>query len=547
MDIQYLHLAGFKRHPDGTDINLLQADSNILECKGEELHYYFNVILGIIFGLGELEKQEYRDTSGSNIFTGLIRLQLDDRLLIIERDFETDILACMLDFQGSSKVVFHDRDFVDNGPDRSYLRFLRDYLAFTDKTLLSQLTFLLIDISEPTLDEVLNTFYDISSPKIQLGLLKAAAREYSELLESRDNNIKSQIRNDLFRFEKRKQLIKSSLKLEKQIKQLERVAGLWKMLYQRVLDKQNESLQLKEILNQRFPLLKDFDGDKLRKDVIVWKELISQKTEYDKKHSAVLSDIDRIEKMLNGELILYRSIPGTFESDIEHFREHSEKLKKNNATLKEIRERTMELERKFARRRSQMIYLGTILPLVTGLVSYLVLHLSLWLSAGGVLIAGLIILVIFASLSTRFRSDLWIQNFEESKLKNENAEIEQWLQHLRSKSILVEDFENKDIHKERHRRARELNRRLENLRAERASFAETWSNNDGFKKIQEFNGVYGKIIDLNRPDLEEYLENFAELKQLLHTYDRYDSRLLRKIRRYGRAFQLLNQNMNKIQ
>lgn len=538
MEIQYIHLAGFKRDPVETDIYLSSKHRDILERQGNDLHYYLNVILGIIFGFDEIEKQEYRDSEGSNIFTGLIRLRCNDQTLIIERDFETDILACMLDFRGSSKVVFHDRDFVDNGPERSYLSFLRTYFLFEDKNIVRQLIFLLIDISDPTLEEVLKNFYMLCSPKIQLQSFKQSFKEYNDLLELKTEPATTGINKDLLRFENRKQKIRSSLKIEKQLQELNETNKKWEILHSRILEKQNELLQLQEILKQKFPLLKDHDGTKLRKDILIWKELIAQKADYDKKFNTLQSKIDKIEKILNSELLLYRSIPTNFENNIEQYHQQSQKLKTNLSTLEKIKERIESIERTFKKRRKIIFYLAVLLPILSGIVAYFMFHLSIPVSVFILLGVTIALAAFYASLLTRYKSNLWIQNFEESRIMNENTAIEQWLNHLRSKSILIEDYANKNIHIKRYHRARELNRRLENLRAEQASFAESWKSHDGFKKVREFNKIYGKIIDLNREDLNQYLENFEELKQLISTYQHYDNHLSKKINRYRKAFQL---------
>jgi len=546
MEIQFLHLAGFKHHPQATDVHLSSDDSIILNSAGDELHYYFQVILGIIFGLDEIEKQEYRDINNVQIYTGLIHIKLDDRILVIERDFETDILACMLLVEGTSQVIFHDRDFIDNGKQRSYIKFLRRYLTITDKNLISALCNDITQTADPDLQTMLSYFYALSAPKIQIQNYKEAIGEYTNLLQSKPSKKSKDIGKQIVYFENQKQKIRCTVKAEKQLEQIKKTMEVWSQVQSLVTEKRNEYQQLNEILNQKFPLLRRFEGEQLRKEVIIWKELIQQKSEYDNTFSKIQSRIDAIEKNLNKDLLAYRSLPATFESDIQQFEEKSVQRKKNQATLNEIKSNADSLEKKFQKRKKSNRIISAVLPVILGFIAFFIVQLSPLLSVAVTLVsAGLMIGWAFYE-ATKLKSELWILSFEQSKLKDENNTLDQWMQQMRSKALLVEDYEKKDIHIRHHRNYRELKRQLDNLKAERESFSESWKHHDGFEKINEFNQKYGKLIDLKRADLNKYLENFAELKQLMQKYSIYNEPFKKRIGHYQRIFKAYKSKlMNK--
>lgn len=547
MEITYLNLAGFKYHSEATDLYLSGEDSIILKSAGDELHYYFNVILGIIFGLDELEKQEFRDHEKAHIFTGLIRIGLGDRILVIERDFETDILACMLEYDKSSSVVYHDRDFIENGKERPYLAFLYRFFPFTDKALVSRLSYTRLETTDPSLEDLLSAFYVICSPKMHISYYKSELNEYRHLVNTPVKKESEEIGEQLLYFENQKQKIRSTLKIEKQLEQLNHIRTDWENVISRVEEKRNEVQQLFEILNQKFPLLKDFDGDQLRKDVIVWRELRQQKAEYDKKFNAIQSQIDQIADTLQNELLVYNSVPATFESDMSLFEQTTEKLKANNAQIQALREKADEIAKDSTRHLSRIRIAGAILPPLVGLTAFFIPGHSWTISLIEAMVTLGAIGGLYGYFSTRAKSELWIQNFELSRLRNENQKLEQWVQYMRSKSVLFDDFENKKIHLERHKKYRKYKRKLENLRAEQKVFVESWNQHDGFKKIKYLDNRYTGIIDLNRSDLMEYLDTFSELKKLIAKYTMFNEKLLRKLHRYQKAYKLIQGNMIEYQ
>ena len=105
MQITSLNLSGFKYFDLDTQINFKDNNNQLLSnSESEQKYYLFEVILGVLFGLPSEEKINFRDLDGTvHTFTGMLTIEFSDRTMLIERDFETDFVACLLSSQKEVK------------------------------------------------------------------------------------------------------------------------------------------------------------------------------------------------------------------------------------------------------------------------------------------------------------------------------------------------------------------------------------------------------------------------------------------------------------
>ena len=123
MQITSLNISGFKYFDIDTQINFKENRSHLLTGRDSDQKYYiFEAILGVLFGLASEEKINFRDLDGTtHTFTGMLTLDLSDRTMLIERDFETDFVACLLSSKKEVKPFYQGKDIIQNGKTVSLL------------------------------------------------------------------------------------------------------------------------------------------------------------------------------------------------------------------------------------------------------------------------------------------------------------------------------------------------------------------------------------------------------------------------------------------
>ena len=161
MDITSLELSGFKNYDNNTQLNFKDAHNNfIFDTDSNSKTFFFEVILGIIFGFNAKEKKRFRGNPDINkTFTGMLTLSLDERTMIIERDFETDFVACLLSDPKNTRSIFQGKDFVDNGYSRPYLQMLRSVFPVINKELFLEVCYDDAIQANHNFSDLLNTFY----------------------------------------------------------------------------------------------------------------------------------------------------------------------------------------------------------------------------------------------------------------------------------------------------------------------------------------------------------------------------------------------------
>ena len=135
MQISSLNLSGFKYFDLDTQINFKDKNSQLLSNSDSEQKYYlFEVILVVLFGLTSEEKINFRDLDGTvHTFTGMLTIEFADRTMLIERDFETDFVACLISSKKEVKPFYQGKDIILNGAPRPYIKMLNEFFSITEK------------------------------------------------------------------------------------------------------------------------------------------------------------------------------------------------------------------------------------------------------------------------------------------------------------------------------------------------------------------------------------------------------------------------------
>ncbi len=130
MIIRYIELSGFKGIDQTKRIRLenLSHPSSARLSQPDKLFLY-KAIYGILFGFNEWQKEYFRgDPKKNRTFTGFIRAEIDDKEVLIDRDFETDFIAFVLVQNKRFKTIYQGKDHLLNGSHRVYLNSIKAFI-----------------------------------------------------------------------------------------------------------------------------------------------------------------------------------------------------------------------------------------------------------------------------------------------------------------------------------------------------------------------------------------------------------------------------------
>ncbi len=130
MVIRYVELSGFKGIDQTKRIPLENLGKPIPAFVSHENKLFlYKTIHGILFGFNEWQKEIFRgDPEKNRTFTGLLRIGLDDREILIDRDFETNFVAFVIVQNNRFKPIYQGKDFLLNGSHRVYLNSIRSFI-----------------------------------------------------------------------------------------------------------------------------------------------------------------------------------------------------------------------------------------------------------------------------------------------------------------------------------------------------------------------------------------------------------------------------------
>jgi len=170
MQVTSLTLSGFKYFDVNTQINFKEKNNHLLSNKDSDQKYYlFEAILGVLYGLTSEEKINFRDLDSSvQTFTGMLTVEFSNRTMLIERDFETDFVACLISTPKAVRPFYQGKDFILNSTPRPYLKVLEEFLSVIEKDIILELCYD-ADANDPqNLYGLLNTLYILLAPQLKI-------------------------------------------------------------------------------------------------------------------------------------------------------------------------------------------------------------------------------------------------------------------------------------------------------------------------------------------------------------------------------------------
>jgi len=510
MEITSLELSGFRNFEKHTQLELPAISTLFQERPEIKKEFILQAILGIIFGFTQQEKTRYRgDTEINKTFTGVITLRTEDRTLMIERDFETDFIACLLSDTKTTRPVFQGKDYVDNGYSRPYLQMLKSIFLIVDKQLFLDICLPAAKTAGTDFKAVLNSLYILLTPQFKFSAAKYAVNEANSML-----GILSDLEstNPLETLNLQRQSILQTLKiihksdmLENDLKQLEQFI----YLLQR---NGNGKLNQQRLIAEKFPTIKDFNPLSLRADALMWKSLLQVKTQHEEELRAIRFKKNRLKNILDTDLYEYRNLPDTFSRDANRFKELDIHISSRKSHLKKYEQEIADIETKLTEHNRLKKFMLFSIPPLLFVVSWLILG-SFWLFIiPETLLVFLAILAVSGHSNYKWRSKIFRIQEEIHILQKLIRDQQKEKDELLKKYPILKDTQYLDSHLERHRKFRQYKHELRSIEKEEKKIQETLNSELYTSRIEQFQQKYGTRIDISRPDLEQYLDEFVALK-----------------------------------
>jgi len=515
MEIISLELCGFKNYEVKTHFNFKDQHNNLIfDMNGRTNSFFFEAILGTIFGFNSEEKVKFHgDPTLNKTFTSMITLSLDQRTMIIERDFETDYVACLLSDTKTTRSIFQGKDFAENSFSRPYLQMLRSIFPIIDKELFVEICYDLATRDKHNFSDLLDILYSLLTPQFKFSNVKYLISE-GNLNEQ--ECLKAQKDADrLNKIQCLQKAVQHIIKIKKNEDELQSDINKLEVLIEGLKSRYNLSQRSENLIAQDFPTLVPFNSLQLRADVLIWKSLLGVKEKNEEKLRSYALRTEHLENILKHDLYEYTKLPNTFNKDAQRFKERSLQLSYSKNAYKDYETQIEEMKETI--NKGKLFRLGAlfIVPLILFALSYMVLG-PLWIFiVPETIISFFIILVFSGHASHKKRNRIYRYTEETHILEKRIRDTQEEINLLIKKSHLFKEPQYIDSHLQRHKKYQQYQRELRVIKRDEMKLKELMTSDVYEGQIKRYEEKYGSAVDINRRDLEEYLDKYISAKQEL--------------------------------
>ena len=280
-------------------------------------------------------------------------------------------------------------------------------------------------------------------------------------------------------------------------------------LVDRVYNDPLQSHAAVEALKKEFPLIHNHNGSQLREDILQWKSLNEDKQQLEEKLKMVLTRQEQIKRVVQSDFQVYRDIPQTFQKDIENYRNLKKLLASKKRLINDNRQQLHLKEAELKQRRGKRWLLLLLLPAITFSLSYYFLG-PFWLFIiPETLIVTFAVLLYFGHLNENIRAEIFHLG-EETRIKEFQAnDIENEIKAIVQSHPLIKDEAHWDLHIERFKKYMDYYYEYKNLQKSQAKLMDKLQSEPFSRLLPRLEEKYASLIQLNRSDLETYLERFV--------------------------------------
>ena len=512
MEIISLEISGFKKYETKTQFNFKDIHNNLIfDMNGSEKTFFFEAILGTIFGFSSDEKVHFRGNPEINkTFTSLIILVLDQRTMIIERDFETDFVACLLSDTKTTRSIFQGKDIAESGYSRPYLQMLRSVFPIINKELFIEVCYDIANENKGNFSNLLETLYSLLTPQFKFNHIKSLVNEGNHF--ERQCELAQKTKNPLKNFE----CLHAAVSHMIQIKEVENKLSTDIQKIERLIERLKSRYELSTVaenrLDREFPTLKMFNPLQLRADVLLWKSLIDVRDKDEEQLREIALRREHLENILKHDLYEYTQLYPDFSKDVNRFRERADQIRSSKKSYMQYKEQIDNMAQSLeAGKNIWRIALITV-PLIIALISFFILGPKWIFIIPETVIAFLIIWALSGLSSQKTRNRIYHYKEETHILEKRIRYAKQELNTIKKKSHLFENPQYLDSHLSRLKKCMQYQRELKAIEKEEKELLGTLNSGTQAAQIAHYKEQYGKVIDINRRDLESYLNGYLKQK-----------------------------------
>ena len=516
MQITSLNLSGFKYFDVNTQINFKDKQNNLLSNRDSEQKYYiFEVILGVLFGLTSEEKINFRDLDGSTqTFTGMLTVEFSDRTILVERDFETDFVACLLSSHKEVKPFYQGKDFILNGAPRPYLDVLHEFFFTTEKDVILEICYD-ADANDPkTLLELLSTLYMLLSPQVKIAdtaSLVNPEKLDTGLLTPPDTRASAK---EQIKFLKRKRtLLTDLLIIDSRIHEinydLEQLQALIHLIQKKGEKNNSHIIELK----RHYPDIYEENSLELRADILIWKSLKQRKIEKEIELENTKARMKQVNRLVQSDYAAYQKVPETFESDFDRFGKLKSELAEKRKEIYNFKEKLKALENKLRQKQNNKWFMLVLAPVVTFLISLFIFGPFWLLIIPETIIIILAVMLYFGHINETVRAEIFHANEDKRLTEMRIQEIDNEIKHIFYNNPLFKDEEYLIIHLDRFKKFSKYQSELFALKKKQTLLYDELQSEQLTKQLQKYEDKYSDKINIDRYDIEGYLDRFVEMQQ----------------------------------
>ena len=523
MQITSLNLSGFKYFDIDTQINFKDNPNSLLSGSDSDQKYYlFEAILGVLFGLTSEEKINFRDLDGSvQTFTGMLTIEFSNRTMLIERDFETDFVACLLSSNKEVKPFYQGKDIILNGTPRPYIKILSEFFSITEKDTILEICYD-ADANDPkNIFGLLSTFYMLVSPQYKItdsASLIDTDKFDNILLDPLES--KKSTEEQIEYLKKKKSFLTNLLSIDSRMNEINHdLEQLQKLIYLiQNKSKHNDAVLLD--LKRRFPDIYKENALELRVDVLLWKSLKQKKIEKEVELENTNSRIKHVKRLIENDYATYKKVPETFESDFDRFGKLKAELSEKRKSVTELTNKLNHNENKLKRKKQNKWLFLITAPVSTLLLTLYVFGPFWLLIIPETIIVILAVLLYFGHINETVRAEIFHLNEDKRLIEIRMQEIESEIKHIFFNNPLFKDEEYLIIHLDRFKKYSKYQTELYGLKQKQAALYEELHSEQLTKQILNFEDRYSYKINIDRYDIESYLDRFVEAHREIKEHQR---------------------------
>jgi len=509
MEVSSLEICGFRRYETLTAFDFRDKENDfIFDADEASKLFLLDAILGIIFGFDSAEKEKFRgDENINKTFTGVVTLELDERTMMIERDFETNFVACLLSDVKTTRSIFQGKDFVGNGYSRPYLQMLKSIFPITDKKLVREICEQDAKAADKNFSHLLDSLYIIFTPQFKFSSTKFLINESRRLIDEYQNF--SMTAHAAERLYLQKKTLKHLFELQQSIDRLSEDYDKLKQMIRR-LRRRYEKQQEQSPVDNKYASLQSFNPLQARADILMWKSLVQKKMQHELELQHILERKERITRIMDHDLHEYNKLPDSFSKDITRLKDIYTQLDNQKDSLKSQRNSIKFLENKLTKHNMLKRILLSFLPPLVFVISYFSFGPFWILIIPESLFAFFLVFFIYGHSNDKLRTKIYRIQEETHIIEKRIHDYTRDVENTQTRYPLLQEKEYIESHLERFRKFQQFQTELRRLQKEENAIRKVIQSTAFRRQLAGFENKYNGAIDIMRPDLETFLDAYVE-------------------------------------